>query len=124
LCKEEAKREKGSGVDPHRCLLHPSRNECHPAGQQALTLDGVNYSLAFKIVKLGDLKMLWLEEQAKRWLISRGYWVLSPSIPCLVVSYGVGTYTTDGAGTTYHIHMTKGHKLWALNQTILKSTLT
>jgi hypothetical protein len=63
----------------------------------------------------------WLEERAKRWLTDRGYWVIPSGIPVLIVSMGVGTFKPDGGGTTYHIHMPKGHKLWTVNQTVLSA---
>jgi hypothetical protein len=63
----------------------------------------------------------WLDERAKRWLTDRGYWVLPADVSCLIVSHGVGTFKADHSGTTYRIHMPKGHKLWTVNQTVLSA---
>jgi hypothetical protein len=64
--------------------------------------------------------MRWIEHQAIRLLVSRGYWVLNQSAPTLVVSYGTGTFREeDDGGQLYTIYMPPGHSLWALNQTVL-----
>jgi hypothetical protein len=62
---------------------------------------------------------IWFEQFCIRWLTDRGYWVMKASVPCLVMTHAVGTFTTDEHGTTYHIRMPSDHKVWALLNTVL-----
>jgi hypothetical protein len=62
----------------------------------------------------------WVEHLVKQWLTKRGYWVIQPGVPVLLISYGVATFEhSEGGGAFYHVHMPPGHKLWALNNTIV-----
>jgi hypothetical protein len=61
----------------------------------------------------------WFEEQVKRWLINRGYWIIPAQVPCLVISSGDATYHEDEGGKVYTVYMPKGHKLWALNNSVI-----
>lgn len=62
----------------------------------------------------------WFEEQVKRWLMARGYWIIPAGAPVLVISFGVGTMQKLPDGSkTYVVHMPPGHKLWAVNNTLI-----
>jgi hypothetical protein len=62
----------------------------------------------------------WITYWCIEYLIRRGFFVIHPGNPALIVSFGTGTFKdmADG-GREYKVYMRPGHKLYAINQTTL-----
>jgi hypothetical protein len=67
----------------------------------------------------------WLINLFGRYLTDQGYWVIKSTMPCLLVSYATGTMQSHEDGsTTYMLRLPPGHKLWALNHTLIMKAPT
>jgi len=64
--------------------------------------------------------MNWLEQTARNWLASRGYWVMKASVPTLVISHGAAVVRREADGAAvYEVIMPSGHRVFAVNHTVV-----
>jgi hypothetical protein len=67
-----------------------------------------------------DRTQVMIARMCINYLTRRGYLVIRHEIgPFILLSHAVGTFKKQAQETEYKVHLPDGHKLWALNHTII-----